>query len=74
MVPTRSLEEKSVIWFPRRAAISLAARPAFAEKSDTLWGYCAFRRISSQPPNLWRRAVEIRAAQSPRLWQIAALS
>ncbi len=36
MVPTRSLEEKTLIWFRGRTAIYQAARLAFADKSDTL--------------------------------------
>ncbi|MDR6164511.1 hypothetical protein QE391_004139 [Pseudomonas fluorescens] len=36
MVPTRSLEEKSVIWFRERMAIYQPARPAFVGKSKTL--------------------------------------
>ncbi|MGF6133075.1 hypothetical protein ABIA54_001936 [Pseudomonas sp. EB276 TE3739] len=36
MVPTRSLEEQSVIWFRDRMPIYQAARPAFAGKSKTL--------------------------------------
>jgi|GEM_PF-3960771 hypothetical protein len=36
MVPTRSLEEQSVIWFRERTPIYQPARLAFADKSKTL--------------------------------------
>jgi hypothetical protein len=36
MVPTRSLEEKTLIWFRAREAIYLPARLAFTFKSETL--------------------------------------
>jgi hypothetical protein len=39
MVPTRSLEEKTLIWFPSEMAIYRSARLAFTGKSDTFCGY-----------------------------------
>jgi hypothetical protein len=39
MGPTRSLEEKTLIWFPSEMAIYCSARLAFADKSDTLQGF-----------------------------------
>ncbi|TDV35374.1 hypothetical protein EDF87_13048 [Pseudomonas helmanticensis] len=36
MVPTRSLEEKTLIWFRGGMAIYYPARLAFTDKSDTL--------------------------------------
>jgi hypothetical protein len=35
MLPTRSLEEKTPVWFPAHPAIYQAARQPFAEKSAT---------------------------------------
>ncbi len=39
MVPTRSLEEKTPIWFPVLKAIYQVIRLAFTHKSNTFWGY-----------------------------------
>jgi hypothetical protein len=48
MLPTRSLEEKTPVWFPPLPAIYQAARQRFTDKSATFFRHWVFHRFSSQ--------------------------
>jgi hypothetical protein len=64
-LPSRSLEEKSPIWFPERLAIYRATRlPVFSKNQSLSLAIEYFVGFRKKTPNLWRWPVDIEAAPS----------